>query len=227
MRRLGWVIDWDREASAHEVEYYRWTQWLFLRFFEAGLAYRKEAPVNWCPNDQTVLADSQVIDGHCARCGALVEARSLEQWFFKITAYADELLEYDLPPGGSWPERTKTIQRNFIGRSEGAELLFRVDELDLDIPVFTTRPDTLFGATFFVLAPEHPLVPKLVAGTPQEEETLAYVRQTATAGADERAQADREKTGVETGRFATNPATGERIPIWVADYVLMEYGTGG
>ena len=226
MKKLGWAIDWDRELSTHDPAFYRWTQWLFLRFFEAGLAYRKEAPVNWCPNDQTVLADSQVIDGHCERCGALVEAKSLEQWFFKITAYADELLEYDLPPGGSWPERTKTIQRNFISRSEGAEILFRVDELDLDIPVFTTRPDTLFGATFFVLAPEHPLVAKLVAGTPHEEETLAYVRKTAAAGADERAQADREKTGVETGRFATNPVNGERIPIWVADYVLMEYGTG-
>ena len=213
MKKLGWAIDWDRELSTHDPAFYRWTQWLFLRFFEAGLAYRKEAPVNWCPNDQTVLADSQVIDGHCERCGALVEAKSLEQWFFKITAYADELLEYDLPPGGSWPERTKTIQRNFIGRSEGAEILFRVDELDLDIPVFTTRPDTLFGATFFVLAPEHPLVPKLVAGTPREEETLAYVRRTAAAGADERAQADREKTGIETGRFATNPVNDQRIPI--------------
>ncbi|MDX6492480.1 MAG: leucyl-tRNA synthetase, partial [Gaiellaceae bacterium] len=226
MKKLGWAIDWERELSTHDPAFYRWTQWLFLRFFEAGLAYRKEAPVNWCPNDQTVLADSQVIDGHCERCGALVEAKSLEQWFFKITAYADELLEYDLPPGGSWPERTKTIQRNFIGRSEGAEILFRVEELDQDNPVYTTRPDTLFGATFFVLAPEHPLVAKLVAGTPHEEETLAYVRKTAAAGADERAQADREKTGVETGRFATNPVNGERIPIWVADYVLMEYGTG-
>jgi leucyl-tRNA synthetase len=226
MKKLGWAIDWDRELSTHDPAFYRWTQWLFLRFFEDGLAYRKEAPVNWCPNDQTVLADSQVIDGHCERCGALVEAKSLEQWFFKITAYADELLEYDLPEGGSWPERTKTIQRNFIGRSEGAEILFRVDELDVDIPVFTTRPDTLFGATFFVLAPEHPLVPRLVAGTPREDETLAYVRKTAAAGADERARTDREKTGVETGRFATNPVNGERIPIWVADYVLMEYGTG-
>ncbi|MDQ5822156.1 MAG: leucine--tRNA ligase, partial [Actinomycetota bacterium] len=226
MKKLGWAIDWDREVSTHDPGFYRWTQWLFLRFFEAGLAYRKEAPVNWCPNDQTVLADSQVIDGRCERCGAEVEAKSMEQWFFKITAYADELLEYDLPPGGSWPERTKTIQRNFIGRSEGAEILFRVEDLDLDIPVFTTRPDTLFGATFFVLAPEHPLAPRLVEGTEREEETLAYVRKTAAAGADERAQADREKTGVETGRFATNPVNDERIPVWVADYVLMEYGTG-
>ena len=130
MKRLGWAIDWDREVSAHQPEFYRWTQWLFLRFFERGLAYRKAAPVNWCPNDQTVVANEYVIDGRCERCGAEVEARNLEQWFFKITDYADELLEYDLPPGGDWPERTKTIQRNWIGRSEGAEILFRVDELD-------------------------------------------------------------------------------------------------
>jgi leucyl-tRNA synthetase len=226
MKRLGWAIDWDRSVSTHEPEYYRWTQWLFLRFFEAGLAYRREAPVNWCPNDQTVLADSQVIDGRCERCGAEVEAKTIEQWFFKITAYADELLRYELPEGGEWPERTKTIQRNWIGRSEGAEVLFRVEELDLDIPVFTTRPDTLFGATFFVIAPEHPLVPRLVEGSPHEEDVLAYVRRTAAAGADERGQVDREKTGVDTGRVAVNPVNGEQIPIWVADYVLMEYGTG-
>ena len=161
MKRLGWAIDWDREVSAHQPEFYRWTQWLFLRFFERGLAYRKAAPVNWCPNDQTVVANEYVVDGRCERCGAEVEARNLEQWFFKITDYADELLEYDLPPGGEWPERTKTIQRNWIGRSEGAEILFRVNELDEDVPVFTTRPDTLFGATFFVLAPEHPLVERI------------------------------------------------------------------
>jgi leucyl-tRNA synthetase len=226
MKRLGWAIDWDRSVSTHEPEYYRWTQWLFLRFFEAGLAYRREAPVNWCPNDQTVLADSQVIDGRCERCGAEVEAKTIEQWFFKITAYADELLRYELPEGGEWPERTKTIQRNWIGRSEGAEVLFRVEELDLDIPVFTTRPDTLFGATFFVVAPEHPLVPRLVEGSQHEDDVLAYVRRTAAAGADERAQVDREKTGVDTGRVAVNPVNGEQIPIWVADYVLMEYGTG-
>jgi len=156
MRRLGWVIDWDRETAAHQPEYYRWTQWLFLKFFEAGLAYRKEAPVNWCPNDQTVVANEYVIDGKCERCGAEVVAKNMEQWFFRVTAYADQLLE-DLKLI-DWPERTKTIQTNWIGRSEGAEVLFRDEELDTDIPVFTTRPDTLFGATFFVLAPEHPLV---------------------------------------------------------------------
>jgi leucyl-tRNA synthetase len=220
MKRLGWVIDWDREISAHEVEYYRWTQWLFLKFFERGLAYRAAAPVNWCPNDQTVVANEYVIDGRCDRCGALVEARNMEQWFFKITAYADELLEFDLPEGGEWPERTKTIQRNWIGRSEGAEVLFRIEELDADVPVFTTRPDTLFGATFFVLAPEHPLVERIA-----NEEVRDYVKRTATRRGEERA-ADEPKTGVFTGFYATNPVNDERLPVYVADYVLMEYGTG-
>jgi leucyl-tRNA synthetase len=224
MRRLGWAIDWAREISAHDPGYYRWTQWLFLKFLEAGLAYRKEAPVNWCPNDQTVLANEQVVDGRCERCGAEVEARNLEQWFFRITAYADALLEdHKLI---DWPERTITIQRNWIGRSEGAELLFRVEELDRDIPVFTTRPDTVFGATFFVLAPEHPLVPELVSGTPQEDQVLAYVRRTAARTGEERADPDREKTGAFTGRFVRNPANDARIPVWVADYVVMDYGTG-
>jgi leucyl-tRNA synthetase len=223
MRRLGWTIDWSREVSAHEPEYYRWTQWLFLKFFEAGLAYRASAPVNWCPNDQTVLANEQVIDGRCERCGAEVEAKNLEQWFFRITAYADELRSFDLVE--SWPERTQAIQRNWIGRSEGAELLFRVADLDLDVPVFTTRPDTVFGATFFVLAPEHPLVGKLVEGTPEQADVEQYVKRTAATRGEERLAAE-EKTGVFTGRYATNPATGEPIPIWVADYVLMAYGTG-
>jgi leucyl-tRNA synthetase len=220
MKRLGWVIDWDREVGAHEPGYYRWTQWLFIRFFERGLAYRKAAPVNWCPHDQTVVANEYVIDGRCERCGNQVELRNLEQWFFKITAYADELLRFELPPGGSWPERTITIQRNWIGRSEGAEILFRVDELDLDIPVFTTRPDTLYGATFFILAPEHPLVERIA-----NDEVAEYVRHTAQKKTEERA-AEAAKTGVFTGYEATNPVNGERIPIWVADYVLMDYGTG-
>jgi leucyl-tRNA synthetase len=217
MKRLGWVIDWDREVGAHEPTFYRWTQWLFIRFFERGLAYRKAAPVNWCPFDQTVVANEYVIDGRCERCGTPVELRNLEQWFFKITAYADELLHYE---GADWPERTVTIQRNWIGRSEGAEILFRVDELDIDIPVFTTRPDTLYGATFFVLAPEHPLVER-IAG----EEVAEYVRHTAQKKTEERA-AEEAKTGVFTGYYATNPVNGDRIPIWVADYVLMDYGTG-
>jgi leucyl-tRNA synthetase len=220
MKRLGWAIDWAREVSAHEVEYYRWTQWLFLKFFERGLAYRAAAPVNWCPHDRTVVAHEYVVDGRCDRCGTLVEARNLEQWFFRITAYAEELLEYDLPEWGGWPERTKTIQRNWIGRSEGAEIQFRIDDLEVDVPVFTTRPDTLFGATFFVLAPEHPLVERIASDDVRE-----YVKRTAARRGEERA-AEEVKTGVFTGQFVTNPVNGERLPVYVADYVLMEYGTG-
>ncbi|HWJ44938.1 MAG TPA: leucine--tRNA ligase [Gaiellaceae bacterium] len=220
MKRMGWAIDWDREVATHEPEYYRWTQWLFLQFLKAGQATRKEAPVKWCPKDQTVLANEQVIDGRCERCGTLVEARMLEQWFFRYTTYADALLdEMDLLE--SWPENVLAQQRNWIGRSQGAEILFRLDELDIDIPVFTTRADTIFGATFFVLAPEHPLVPKLADG---KEDVLDYVRRTAARSFAERE--NKEKDGVFTGRHATNPATGEQIPIWVADYVLMEYGSG-
>jgi leucyl-tRNA synthetase len=223
MERMGWAIDWDRVLATHEPGYYRWTQWLFLRFLERGLAYRKEAPVKWCPNDQTVLANEQVIDGRCERCGAEVEAKSLEQWFFRITAYADALLE-EMELLESWPERVLTMQRNWIGRSQGAEILFRVDGLDADVPVFTTRPDTLFGATFFVLAPEHPLVRQLVGGSEREAEVMDYVRHAAARSAVEREE--KEKDGVFTGRRLVNPATEEPIPIWVADYVLMEYGTG-
>jgi leucyl-tRNA synthetase len=223
MKRLGWAIDWSREFSTHEPEYYRWTQWLFLKFFEAGHAYRKAALVNWCPNDQTVLANEQVINGRCERCGFEVESRKLEQWFFRITAYSDALIDEmkDL----EWPNRVLTMQRNWIGRSEGAEILFRVEELDLDIPVFTTRADTLFGATFFVLAPEHPLVEQLANKSANGEEILEYVRKAGARPAEERAAAT-EKTGVNTGFFATNPVNDARIPIWVADYVLMEYGSG-
>jgi leucyl-tRNA synthetase len=220
MKRLGWAIDWEREVSSHDPAFYRWTQWLFLRFFERGLAYRKEAPVNWCPNDQTVIANEYVVDGRCERCGAEIELRNMTQWFFKITAYADELLEFELPPGGEWPERTKTIQRNWIGRSEGAEILFRVDELELDIPVFTTRADTLFGSTFFVVAPEHPFVEAHAS-----PEAQAYARHAGARRAEDRA-AETEKTGVFTGHYATNPVNDEQLPIWVADYVLMDYGTG-
>ena len=225
MKTLGWAIDWDRQVSTHDPGFYRWTQWLFLKFFEAGLAYRKEAPVNWCPNDQTVLANEQVIDGRCERCGAEVELRKLTQWFFKITDYADELLTYELPPGGEWPERTIAIQRNWIGRSEGAEVDFRLEALDTDVPVFTTRPDTLFGATFFVLAPEHPLVDDLIVRAPNADVLREYVRHAGAKPAEERAAAE-EKTGVDTGLTVTNPVNGAEIPVWVADYVLMDYGTG-
>ncbi|HEY6771872.1 MAG TPA: leucine--tRNA ligase, partial [Solirubrobacterales bacterium] len=224
MREWGISIDWSREFGTHEPRYYRWTQWIFLRLFERGLAHRHEAPVHWCPKDQTVLANEQVIDGRCERCGNLVEARQLEQWFFRITDYADRLLD-DLETL-DWPQHIKTMQRNWIGRSEGAEVTFRCEELDLDFPVFTTRPDTLFGATFFVLAPEHPEVERLAAGTKHEREVRDYVNEAARATAEERAGEEHQKTGVPLGREVVNPVNGERIPMFVADYVLMEYGTG-
>jgi len=222
MKRLGWAIDWSREFSTHQPEYYRWTQWLFLKFFEAGHTYRKAALVNWCPNDQTVLANEQVKNGRCERCGFEVEARKLDQWFFRITAYADSLI--DEMKELDWPERVLAMQRNWIGRSEGAEILFRVDELDIDIPVFTTRPDTLYGSTFFVLAPEHPLIDRLAEQSRGGAEIRAYVRKAGARPAAERAAGT--KTGVFTGFFATNPVNDAQIPIWVADYVLMDYGTG-
>jgi len=223
MRRMGWGFDWDRLISAHEPEYYRWDQWLFLKLLEAGLAYRKGSPVKWCPADQVVLANEQVHDGHCEYCGAEVVSKDLEQWFFKTTAYADELI--DELEHIEWPDRIKAMQRNWIGRSEGAEILFAVEELGTDVAVFTTRPDTLFGATFFVLAPEHPLVEQLAERSPNADELRDYVRKAAVKRGEERAAAE-EKTGVFTGFFATNPVNEARIPIWVADYVLMDYGTG-
>jgi leucyl-tRNA synthetase len=223
-RRWGVSIDWDREFGTHEPRYYRWTQWIFLKLFAAGLAYRKEAAVNWCPVDQTVLANEQVIDGRCERCGNEVEVKQLEQWFFRITDYAERLLR-DLE-GIHWPEHVKTMQRNWIGRSEGAEVTFRCEELGIDYPVFTTRPDTLFGATFFVMSPEHPDVLRLAEGTPHFDEVRDYVNHAASESSEERASAERPKTGVALGRTVVNPVNGERLPMYVADYVLMEYGTG-
>ena len=223
-KRWGISIDWSREFGTHEPEYYRWTQWLFLQMFERGLAYRREAAVNWCPSDATVLANEQVVDGRCERCGAEVEVRQLEQWFLRITDYADRLLE-DLGRI-EWPDHVKTMQRNWIGRSEGAEVVFRCEELGVDYPVFTTRPDTLFGATFFVMAPEHPDVIRLAAGTDREDEVRAYVNRSMTESNELRGAADRPKTGVALGRTVTNPVNREEIPMYVADYVLMEYGTG-
>ncbi len=223
--RWGISIDWTREFGTHQPAYYRWTQWIFLKLFEKGLAHRHEAPVQWCPKDQTVLANEQVIDGHCERCGTLVEQRNLEQWFFRITEYAQQLLDdFDLLE--SWPENVVTMQRNWIGRSEGAEVTFSCEAIDLDFPVFTTRPDTLFGATFFVLAPEHPLIERLAEGTGQEQAVREYVNESTRATVEERADEERQKTGVPLGREVTNPVNGERIPMFVADYVLMEYGTG-
>jgi leucyl-tRNA synthetase len=225
LREWGVSVDWSREVATHTPEYHRWTQWIFLKLYEAGLAYREEAPVQWCPKDATVLANEQVIDGRCERCGTPVEQRRLEQWFFRITNYAERLLA-DFVLLESWPEHVVTMQRNWIGRSEGAEVSFRCEELDLEFPVFTTRPDTLFGATFFVLAPEHPEVERLVAGTPREDEVRAYVNEVGRESAEERGAEDRPKTGVALGRTVTNPVNGEEIPMYVADYVLMDYGTG-
>ncbi|HEY3020878.1 MAG TPA: leucine--tRNA ligase, partial [Solirubrobacteraceae bacterium] len=223
-RAWGISIDWSREFGTHEPRYYHWTQWIFLQLFNAGLAYRKEAAVKWCPKDQTVLANEQVINGHCERCGSEVEARQLEQWFFRITDYADRLLD-DLDRI-HWPEYVKTMQRNWIGRSEGAEVTFRCEELGIDYPVFTTRPDTLFGATFFVMAPEHPDVLRLAHGTPHEDEVRHYVDHAITESTEERGDTEKPKTGVFLGRHVTNPVNGARLPMYVADYVLMEYGTG-
>ncbi len=223
-RSWGISIDWSREFATHEPSYYRWTQWIFLRLYERGLAYRKEAAVNWCPNDQTVLANEQVIDGRCERCGHEVEVRQLEQWFFRITDYAERLLD-DLD-SIKWPEHVKTQQRNWIGRSSGAEVNFHCRELGIDYPVFTTRPDTLFGATFFVMAPEHPDVFRLSKGTEHEQAVHEYVNRALRETNEERGAADKPKTGVPLGRTVTNPVTREEIPIYVADYVLMEYGTG-
>ena len=224
-REWGISIDWSRELATHTPEYYRWTQWIFLQLFEKGLAYREEAEVNWCPKDATVLANEQVVEGRCERCGTEVIQKNLEQWFFRITDYADRLLA-DFEALESWPEHVITMQRNWIGRSEGAEVVFRCEEVDLDFPVFTTRPDTLFGATFFVLAPEHPELERLVVGTPAEQEVREYVNRIGRESAEERGAEDREKTGVPLGRSVVNPVNGESIPMFVADYVLMEYGTG-
>ncbi|MDQ4099006.1 MAG: leucine--tRNA ligase, partial [Chloroflexota bacterium] len=222
---MGAMIDWSREVATCTPEYYRWNQWIFLRMLERGLAYRAAGPVWWCPNDQTVLANEQVIEGNvCERCGAEVYRRDLEQWYFRITDYAEELLrEIDAL---DWPERVKTMQRNWIGRSEGARLTFALESGDT-LEVFTTRPDTVWGATFMVLAPEHPLVATIT--TPEQREAVtAYIDQARRRTEIERLSTDeaKQKTGVFTGAYAINPVTDERIPIWIADYVLMSYGTG-
>ncbi len=244
LRRLGVSIDWSRELATCRPDYYKWTQWLFIQFYNKGLAFKKEAPVNWCPSCQTVLANEQVIQGHCERCDTLVEAKKLRQWFFRITDYAERLLR-DFDKLQSWPERVITMQRNWIGRSEGADVVFAIaprsaaaetsaTEGDAqsdpvtgaEITVFTTRPDTLFGATFFILAPEHPLVEDLVRGSAEETDVMRYVAKAMATSAIERVSIAKEKTGVFTGRYAVNPVNQALIPIYVADYVLMEYGTG-
>lgn len=218
LKSMGLSYDWEREITTCEPEYYRWTQWLFLQLFKKGLAYRKKAPVNWCPSCATVLANEQVVAGLCERCDTPVQQRELEQWFFRITDYADRLLD-DLRTLTGWPEKVKVMQENWIGRSEGLEIDFPLAELDEKISVFTTRQDTVFGVTFVVLAPQHPLVEKLIEGSSQEQEVRSYVQR---AGRRENG----EKEGVFTGRYAINPVNRELVPIYVASYVLLEYGTG-
>jgi leucyl-tRNA synthetase len=233
-RRLGISFDWSRAFNTSDPDYYRWTQWLFLRFWERGLAYRKASPVNWCPNDQTVLANEQVINGHCERCDALVEKRELTQWFLKITDYAQRLLDDMAGLERHWSDKVLTMQRNWIGRSTGAEVDFTVEGAgalqqtgtDERVRVFTTRPDTLFGATFFVLAPEHPLAERLVAGGPHEDAFRDFRARVERETEVERLAAERDKEGVFLGAHVINPVNGERIPVWAADYVLTEYGTG-
>ncbi|CAN5718388.1 leucine--tRNA ligase [soil metagenome] len=225
MERLGCSFDWDRTFYTCDPEFYRWNQWLFLRFYERGLAYRRKAAANWCPNDKTVLANEQVIAGRCERCDAVVEKRYLTQWFFKITDYADRLLD-DLELCTGWTERLKSLQRNWIGRSLGAEVDFTIEGRDEPVTIFTTRPDTLWGATFFVLAPEHPLAEDLVRATRKEGELAAFRREAESLTDIDRTATERAKKGLFLDAHAVNPVNGERIPIWVADYVLMEYGTG-
>ena len=225
LKSIGAIYDWDREVITCLPDYYKWTQWFFLKLWEAGLAYRAKAPVNWCPNCQAVLANEQVINGECWRCETQVTRRDLEQWFFRITKYADELMQHE---GLDWPERIKTMQTNWVGRSEGTEISFALDNsavAEKEIRVFTTRPDTVYGVTFMVLAPEHPLVAKIT--TPDRKaEVEAYIEKARHHTEIERLSTEREKDGVFTGAYATNRLNGEKIPIWIADYVLASYGTG-
>ncbi len=231
-KRMGFSYDWDRALATCDEEYYRWGQWIFLKMWERGLVERKSSPVNWCPSCMTVLANEQVegSDGHCWRCKSIVEKRELEQWYFKITDYAQELLD-DLDQLDGWPDRVKQMQANWIGRSEGAEVEFTLcdpegNPTDEKIVVFTTRPDTLFGCSFFLLAPEHPLVEQLVVGTPYADDVHRVVDIAKKATAVERSMGEREKNGAFTGRYVVNPVNGEKVPVWISDYVMMEYGTG-
>ena len=226
LKSLGAIYDWSREVITCLPEYYKWTQWFFLKLYEHGLAYRAKAPVNWCPQCQTVLANEQVVgEGVCERCGAAVSQRDLEQWFFRILKYADELLSFD---GIDWPERIQIMQRNWIGKSQGTEISFGLEHpgvVEPEIRVFTTRPDTTFGVTFMVLAPEHPLVEKLT--TPEQKaEVTAYINKTRRLNEIERLSTEKEKDGVFTGAYCINRLNGERVPVWIADYVLASYGTG-
>ncbi|WP_044492706.1 class I tRNA ligase family protein, partial [Nesterenkonia massiliensis] len=224
-KRYGLSMDWTRRLHTSDSLYYRWTQWLFLQFYNRGLAYRKNSPVNWCPKDQTVLANEQVVgDGVCERCGTAVTKKALNQWYFKITEYADRLLEDMEQLEGTWPERVLAMQRNWIGRSTGAEVTYQIEGGE-PISVFTTRPDTLYGVTFMVVAADADLALELVTDA-QRAELEAYRDKLGSVSEIERQSADRERTGVFLGRYAIHPLTGEKLPIWASDYVLADYGTG-
>ena len=224
-QRLGLSYDWRREVASCHPGYYKWTQWLFLQLFKHGLAYRKKAQVNWCPACQTVLANEQVVQGLCDRCDTEVIKKELEQWFFKITDYADRLLE-NLDKLQGWPEKVKTMQRNWIGRSEGVEVVFKLKDTCDDIPVFTTRHDTIFGVTYVVLAPEHHLVEKIIADSPREQEIRRFIGGVTRTSEIDRTSELAEKTGISTGAYAINPMSGQEIPVWIGNYVLPHYGTG-
>nr|WP_319776657.1 leucine--tRNA ligase [uncultured Sphaerochaeta sp.] len=223
IKRLGFSYDWNREVSTHTSEYYRWTQWIFLQLYKQGLAYESHTPINWCDNCKTGLANEEVKDGRCERCGTTVVRKSIRQWVLKITEYADKLLA-DLD-SVNWPESVKLMQQNWIGRSEGASVVFQIDGMDESLEVYTTRPDTLFGATYMVVAPEHPLVDKLTRGE-QMRVVEEYLEATAKKSDLERTDLAKDKTGVFSGSYAINPVNGKKIPIWIADYVLISYGTG-
>ncbi len=225
LRQLGLSYDWDREVATAHPNYYKWMQWIFIQFFKAGLAYKKESQVNWCPSCQTVLANEQVVDGCCERCGSLVGKKNLSQWYFKITDYAERLLS-NLDKLDGWPNKVKIMQRNWIGKSHGAEAQFKIQDYDETLTVFTTRIDTIYGTTFMVLAPEYPSVPDMVKGTEYEADVMAYIDRCAHMSEIDRTSTTNEKTGVFIGKYAINPFTGKTMPIFIADYVLMGYGTG-
>ncbi|MBQ3369402.1 MAG: leucine--tRNA ligase [Mogibacterium sp.] len=222
---MGLSYDWNRRVATCTPEYYRWTQWLFIQFYKKGLAYKKDNPVNWCPSCQTVLANEQVVDGKCERCKTEVTKKNLSQWYLKITDYADRLLD-NLDKLEGWPDKVKTMQRNWIGKSYGANINFQIKDSDKTLEVFTTRADTLFGATYMVMSPEHPFVNELVAGRPEEAAVEAYQEKARRMSDIERTSTSNEKTGVFLGRYAVNPVNGKEIPIYISDYVLMGYGTG-
>ena len=225
LKELGLSYDWDREVATCHPSYYKWTQWLFLQFYKKGLAYKKKSRVNWCPSCQTVLANEQVVGGACERCHSLVGKKELEQWFFRITEYADRLLK-DIDKLKGWPDKVKQMQINWIGKSEGAAVKFKVDGIDETITVFTTRPDTIYGVSFMVLAPEHPLVADLVKGTEYEEAVNQFIEKMSHMNEIERTSNETEKEGLFIGRYVINPMNGDKIPLFIANYVLMEYGTG-